>query len=41
VCADRTALIFTIVFTAIGFLLAMRLPNTRNVERNQSLASPH
>jgi hypothetical protein len=39
--ADRTALIFTIVFTAIGFLLAMRLPNTRNVERNQSLASPH
>ncbi len=39
--ADRTALIFTIVFTAIGFLLAMRLPNTRNVERSQSLASPH
>jgi hypothetical protein len=38
--ADRTALIFTIVFTAIGFLLAMRLPNTRNVERSQSLASP-
>jgi len=39
--ADRTALIFTILFTAIGFLLAMCLPNTRNVERNESLASPH
>ena len=39
--ADRTALIFTILFTAIGFLLAMRLPNTRNVERSQSVASPH
>jgi MFS transporter len=36
--ADRTALIFTLLFTAIGFLLAARLPNTRNVERDQSLA---
>jgi hypothetical protein len=36
--ADRTALLFTLFFTAVGFLLAARLPNTRNVERNESLA---
>lgn len=36
--ADRTALLFTLLFTALGFLLAARLPNTRNVERNESLA---
>jgi hypothetical protein len=39
--ADRTALLFTLMFTAIGFLLAARLPNTRNVERDQSLATAH
>ncbi len=37
--ADRTALIFTILFTALGFLLASRLPNTRSVERDQPLAA--
>jgi hypothetical protein len=36
--ADRTALLFTLLFTAIGFALASRLPNTRNVERDQSPA---
>jgi EmrB/QacA subfamily drug resistance transporter len=36
--ADRTALLFTLLFTAVGFALASRLPNTRNVERDQSLA---
>ncbi len=36
--ADRTALLFTVLFTAIGFLLASRLPNTRNVEREESPA---
>ncbi len=35
--ADRTALLFTVLFTAIGFLLKSRLPNTRNVEREEPL----
>jgi len=39
--ADRTALLFTIFFTAVGLLLASRLPNTRSVEREQSLAPAH
>jgi hypothetical protein len=39
--ADRTALLFTLLFTPIGFLLATRLPNTRSVERDESVASPH
>jgi EmrB/QacA subfamily drug resistance transporter len=39
--ADRTALVFTLLFTILGFLLSSRLPNTRNVERDQSLAPAH
>jgi EmrB/QacA subfamily drug resistance transporter len=39
--ADRTALLFTLLFTAIGFLLAARLPNTRSVEREEPLVAVH
>jgi EmrB/QacA subfamily drug resistance transporter len=39
--ADRTALLFTLLFTAVGFLLAARLPNTRSVEREEPLVTVH
>jgi predicted MFS family arabinose efflux permease len=37
--ADRTALLFTLLFTTVGFLLAARLPNTRSVERDNGAPS--
>jgi EmrB/QacA subfamily drug resistance transporter len=39
--ADRTALLFTILFTALGFLLAFKLPNSRSMERTGAPAAAH
>ncbi|HVW31716.1 MAG TPA: MFS transporter [Acidimicrobiia bacterium] len=39
--ADRIALLFTILFTGIGFLLAQKLPNSRDMERSGVPAAGH
>jgi hypothetical protein len=37
--ADRLALLFTLLFTIVGFLLSARLPNTRNLEHHDPAAA--
>jgi nitrate/nitrite transporter NarK len=39
--ADRIALLFTILFTAIGFLLARKLPEGKNMERAATPSAGH
>jgi hypothetical protein len=36
---SRRAIIFTTLFSFLGFLLAGLLPNIKNVERNESVAA--
>jgi len=39
--ADRIALLFTILFTAIGFLLARKLPEGKDMERAATPSAGH
>ncbi|MDB4978097.1 MAG: hypothetical protein JWM56_283, partial [Candidatus Peribacteria bacterium] len=38
---NRVSLLFGVFFALIAFALSFKLPNTKNVERQQSVAAGH